>query len=93
MVETKEIWKDVTINTNYEVSNLGRVRAKERKVPAKNGTFRNKKEHYLTQTDSHGYLHVGFIVDGKHVNPLVHRLVMYAFKGERDLIHNGKLTI
>lgn len=83
MVETKEIWKDVTINTNYEVSNLGRVRAKAKKVPAKNGTFRNKKEHYLTQTDYHGYLHVGFIVDGKHVNPLVHRLVMYAFKGER----------
>ena len=45
MVETKEIWKDVTINTNYEVSNLGRVRAKARKVPTKNGTFRNKKEH------------------------------------------------
>ena len=83
MVEAKEIWKDVTINSNYEVSNLGRVRAKARNVPMKNGKFRRKKEHYLTQTDYHGYLHVGFIVNGKHVNPLVHRLVMYAFKEEK----------
>ena len=83
MVDTKEIWKDVTINSNYEVSNLGRVRSKERNVPSKNGKFRKKKEHYLTQTNHHGYLHVGFLVNGKHVNPLVHRLVMYAFVGEK----------
>lgn len=83
MVDTKEIWKDVTINTNYEVSNLGRVRAKARNVPTKNGGFRKKKEHYLTQTNYHGYLHVGFLVKGKLVSPLVHRLVMHAFVGEK----------
>lgn len=83
MVDTKEIWKDVTINPNYEVSNLGRVRSKARIVPCKDGKFRNKKEHYLTPTDTHGYLHVGFLVNGKLVSPLIHRLVMYAFKGEK----------
>lgn len=83
MVETKEIWKDVTINSNYEVSNLGRVRAKARRVPSGNDNFRMKREHYLTQRDYHGYLRVGFLINGKHVNPLVHRLVMYAFNEER----------
>ena len=82
MVDTKEIWKEVTINSNYLVSNLGRVKSKERKVPCKIG-YRLKKEHILSQTDSHGYLHVGFIVNGKLKSPLVHRLVMAAFVGEK----------
>ena len=38
MVDTKsEIWKEVSINTNYLVSNLGRVKSKARLVPCKNG--------------------------------------------------------
>lgn|SRR5574344_940948 len=73
-----EIWKEVTINPNYLVSNLGRVKSKERKINTKYG-FRLKKEHMLKQHNYHGYYHVGFIVNGKHVSPLVHRLVMYAF--------------
>lgn len=82
MVDTKEIWKEVTINSNYLVSNFGRVKSKERYVPCKTG-YRLKKEHILTQTDNHGYLHVGFNVNGKLVNPLVHKLVMIAFVGEK----------
>lgn len=79
----KEIWKDVTINSNYMVSNLGRVKAKGRLVPC-NGGFRKKKEKILKQNDYHGYYHVGFIVNGKHVSPLVHQLVMWAFKERRS---------
>lgn len=79
----KEIWKDVTINPYYMVSNLGRVKSKERLVPCKNG-YRLKKEHILKQTAHHGYYHVGFKVGSKHVNPLVHQLVMWAFKEKRD---------
>ena len=82
MVGTEEIWKDVTINPNYMVSNLGRVKAKAREVPCGLGT-RKKKEKILSQTDNHGYLHVGFIVDGKLKSPLVHRLVLAAFVGEK----------
>ena len=79
MVDTKnEIWKEIAINPNYLVSNLGRVKAKERLVPTKWG-FRKKKEHILAQRDNHGYYNVGFLVDGKLKNSLVHRLVMYAF--------------
>lgn len=82
MVGTEEIWKDVTINPNYMVSNLGRVKAKAREVPCKSG-MRMKKERILSQTDNHGYLHVGFLVNGKLKNPLVHRLVLAAFRGDR----------
>lgn len=83
MVDTEiEIWKEVSINPNYLVSNLGRVKSKARLVPCKRG-FRTKKERLLTPNDIHGYYHVGFKVNGKLVNPLVHRLVMIAFVGEK----------
>ena len=83
MVDIKsEIWKEVSINTNYLVSNLGRVKSKARLVPCKNG-YRIKQEHILTPFNNHGYYHVGFKVDGKLVNPLVHKLVMIAFGEDR----------
>ena len=79
MVDIKnEIWKEISINTDYLVSNFGRIKSKERLVPTKKG-FRKKKEHILTPYDNHGYYHVGFLVNGKLTNPLIHRLVMYAF--------------
>ena len=83
MVDTKnEIWKEVSINTNYLVSNLGRVKSKARLVPCKNG-YRMKQEHILTPFNNHGYYHVGFKVNGKLINPLVHKLVMTAFGEDR----------
>ena len=79
MVDIKnEIWKEISLNTDYLVSNYGRVKSKERLVPCKKG-FRRKKEHILTPYDNHGYYHVGFNVKGKLQSPLIHRLVMYAF--------------
>lgn len=83
MVDTeKEIWKEISINTDYLVSNFGRVKSKARFVTCKNG-FRFKKEHILTPFNNRGYYHVGFKVNGKLINPLVHRLVISAFKGEK----------
>lgn len=77
-----EIWKEVTVNPNYLVSNLGRVKAKARLINCHKG-FRNKKEHLLKPQNNHGYYNVAFLVNGKHKRFLVHRLVMYAFKEER----------
>lgn len=76
-----EIWKEIADNPNYLVSNYGRVKSSARAVNTKYGV-RNKKEHILTPRDIHGYLHVGFNnSEGKLIQPLVHRLVMYAFVG------------
>lgn len=79
----KEIWKDTTVSPYYEISNLGRVRAKARLVPCFKG-FRHKKEHYLKPRDVHGYYSVSFIVDNKLKRFLIHRLVMYAFGKIRE---------
>ena len=80
MVDTKnEIWKETHLSPYYLVSNMGRVKSIAREVPCAKG-IRKKKEKILTPNDVHGYLHVGFLVNGKHVCPLVHQLVMFAFK-------------
>lgn len=79
MVDTEnEIWKETHLSPYYLVSNLGRVKSIERDVPTKYGV-RRKKEKILTPRDYHGYLHVGFNVNGKLKNPLIHQLVMFAF--------------
>ncbi len=74
-----EIWKETHLSPYYLVSNMGRVKSIAREVPCANGV-RKKKEKILTPSDSHGYLHVGFLVNGKRVAPLIHQLVMFAFK-------------
>lgn len=84
MVDTEEeIWKEIEQNPNYLVSNLGRVKSIARYVHIKGG-YKWKSEHFLTQRDYHGYLHVGFNnSDGHLINPLVHQLVMFAFKEKK----------
>lgn len=78
------------MDDRYEVSTLGRVRAKARKVHCKYG-YRNKRQHILTPHINHnGYYHVTWIYKGKRKNWFVHRLVAYAFIGFPD---NDKLQI
>ena len=61
-----ETWKVIHLNTNYEVSNLGRVR--------------NKKGLLLKpQKTEKGYLRVDLSKDGKTKHYKVHRLVASAF--------------
>ena len=92
-----EIWKEISVNPNYLVSNLGRVKAKSRLVPCNRG-FRKKKEYILKPMNRHGYYKVSFLVNGKLRCFLVHRLVMYAFgevrlypKWEIDHINGNSL--
>lgn len=75
-----EVWKDIKGKLGYQVSNLGRVRSKDRKVTHKNETVQPWKGKILSQSlDSAGYPTVQFQHNSKHSMRMVHRLVAETF--------------
>ena len=80
-----EIWKDVVgYEGLYQVSNQGRVKSLERKLPHWRGGERIQKERILKPVVVGGYLRVGLSVDGKLKMLRVHRLVCEAFHENPD---------
>ena len=82
MIDTKqeEIWRIYPEFDFIEVSNLGRVRSKDRYVPSKNGGKRLAKGHVLKQYQEHGgYMRVKFKVNGETKSILVHRMVAICY--------------
>ena len=76
----KEVWKDVKgYEGLYKVSNLGRVKALERKITYSNGAEHIYPEKIKNQVNSCGYLAVSLCKDGKPKQIKVHRLVAEAF--------------
>lgn len=76
----QEIWKVYPDYDFIEVSNLGRVRTKDRFVTYKNGTKHFYKGQVLKQwRDHYGYLYVQFYGNGKRVTLKVHRMVAITF--------------
>lgn len=76
----QEFWKDVKgYEGLYKVSNLGRVKALERKITYSNGTEHTYPEKLKSQVNSCGYLAVTLCKNGKHKQIKVHRLVAEAF--------------
>lgn len=77
----KEIWKDVVGFENYyEVSNLGRVRSKDRLLVYTNGKVVHRKSKIKKPTiDGNSYPRVGLQIKGKLTMKMVHRLVAEAF--------------
>lgn len=82
MTDTKqeEIWKTYSEYAFIEVSNLGRVRTKDRVAKDRNG----KKYHIngrilKQQRDRYGYMRVHFRSDGRVVSLQVHRMVATCF--------------
>lgn len=74
-----EIWKSHPDIAGIEVSTLGRVRTLDR-VTSSEKITRFIKGQVLKQHDNHnGYMRVGFSVNGKRVDKLVHRLVGQTF--------------
>ena len=61
-----ESWLETTVNSNYMVSNTGRVR-------------RNGSEKDCSTKDRHGYLSVDLYKDGERMTRGIHRLVAEAF--------------
>lgn len=74
-----EVWLDVITDENYQVSNLGRVKSKARKVN-NNGGIREIQEKILKPfvSKTTGYLQVNL---SKRSRQNVHRLVAFAFVG------------
>ena len=78
-----EEWREIKDYPNYEVSNLGRVRSKDRLV----GQFGHKKNYtrimkgkvLQPRKQNAGYLVVWLSVEGKKKAITVHRLVATAF--------------
>jgi len=81
----KEVWKDVLgWEEFYEVSNMGRVRSKDRVCPSRWGspTIRRGRVRKLSEGGS-GYLIVHLSDGDRRCHPLVHRLVAQAFCPQR----------
>ena len=53
-----EVWKDIEDYPNYQVSNLGRVKSKERYTKQRNGMNLRKEKILNSQKDHKGYLYV-----------------------------------
>lgn len=76
----QEIWKTYPDYSFVEVSNLGRVRTKDRYVSNGKNSKRLVKGQVLKQWDNgRGYLRVRFCVNGKQINLYVHRMVAVCF--------------
>lgn len=85
----QEIWKDIKgYEDKYQISNLGRVKSKERYFN-NNGGKQKVYEKILTQhrqyrKNDNEYLFVNFTIKHKTINKLVHRLVAQAFLEDYD---------
>lgn len=81
----EEIWKDIkNYEDKYQVSNLGRIRSKNRILVYKNGRNRPQKEKIMTPYKARGYLGVVLYSDCSRKSFLVHRLVADAFLPNTD---------
>lgn len=76
----EEIWRTVTRNPSYQVSNLGNVKSIDREVTDSKGRTRKYKSIILKPSkDTQGYLLVGLSDSGTTERVFVHRLVAEAF--------------
>ena len=78
-MEINEVWKDIVDFPNYQISNLGRVKSKERISNCCYNSKRKVKERILILSNNKkGYKTVCLFKNKKH-NKTVHRLVAQAF--------------
>lgn len=82
----KEVWRDVKdYEGYYQVSNKGRVKSLDRKVKGKNNSTITKKSMIRKLQTSHkGYKVVRLQKQGVAKHCQVHRLVLQAFRGNKN---------
>lgn len=85
MSDEEEIWKIYSDYDFIEVSNLGRVRTKDRVVTRSDGSKLFVKGRVLKQQrDRYGYMFVQFSVNGKRTTLKAHRMVAICFVPNPD---------
>lgn len=79
-----EIWKEVKgFENDYEISNLGRLRTKERFVKHyKGGVRKYKSQLKKIRLNANGYLRCNLKKDGKRYDFTIHKLVALSFLKE-----------
>jgi hypothetical protein len=88
-----EWWKPIlNYEGLYEVSSLGRIKSLKRFTNRKKGTKKQLiHEKYLKPgMGTNGYLGLGLTKDGKTTSKMIHRLVIEAFYGRKELTVNHK---
>lgn len=90
MNNIKEIWKPIKGYVNYEVSNLGNVRSKDRIVLMKNGRKRFRESKTLAKAiNNKGYLVVSiYNLRAERSVVRVHRVVAEGFVSGKTKIRN-----
>lgn len=77
---SNEIWRDVVgYEDTHQVSNLGRVRVKERVINTSTGKRKYKSKLLSIQTSVEGYKFVILIVNNNRKTAYIHRLIAEAF--------------
>jgi len=77
---SNEIWRDIVgYEDTHQVSNLGRVRVKERVINTSTGKRKYKSKLLSIQTSVGGYKFVILIVNNNRKTAYIHRLVAEAF--------------
>jgi hypothetical protein len=75
-----EIWKDIEkFNSEYQVSNIGRIRSKEAIIIRSNGKLYTRVSKVLKQSLDQGYLKGSVSIDKKMIPYRIHRLVAECF--------------
>lgn len=92
--ENMEVWKDVPgYDGNYEASNKGRLRSKNRTIYYKDGRVRKHNGRMMEGTlTPNGYMQVSLSKNSKRVSTSLHRIVAHTFLGEpeKDYVVNHK---
>lgn len=80
-----EVWKPVVDwEPLYEVSNIGRVRSKDRIVKCNTGTGVKKSKEIKPRIDRYGYVAIALTIKDRKLQTGVHRLVAKAFISNPD---------
>lgn len=79
MIKTQEIWEDIEGFDNYQISNFGRIKSKERIVSNACRTYLKKEQILKSHVMKTGYIGIHLAQDGKRKLFKIHRLVATAF--------------